>query len=108
MMEYVKILFLFVCTALAEIIGCYLPWLVMKENKSAWLLVPGALALCIFAWLLTLHPTAAGRTYATYGGVYVSVAIGWLYFIEGIKLTTWDVGGVFVIMIGVFIIMTQP
>ncbi len=25
---------------------------------------PAALSLALFAWLLTLHPTAAGRTYA--------------------------------------------
>ncbi len=29
----------------------------------------------LFAWLLTLHPQAAGRVYAAYSGVYVAVAI---------------------------------
>ena len=33
------------------------------------------LSLAVFSWLLTLHSTAAGWTYAAYGGVYVSVAI---------------------------------
>ena len=53
---------LFVLTALAEIVGCYLPWLVLKQGRSLWLLVPAAASLALFAWLLTLHPTAAGRT----------------------------------------------
>jgi small multidrug resistance family-3 protein len=59
---------LFLATALAEIIGCYLPYLWLCEGKSVWLLAPAALCLAVFAWLLTLHPTAAGRVYAAYGG----------------------------------------
>ncbi|MBU2752288.1 YnfA family protein, partial [Acidithiobacillus thiooxidans] len=74
-----RILFLFIVTALAEIVGCYLPWLVIKQGKPLWLLLPAAISLGAFAWLLTLHPTAAGRTYAAYGGVYIAVAIGWLW-----------------------------
>lgn len=48
----------------------------LKQGKSIWLLVPAFLSLALFAWLLTLHETAAGRVYAAYGGVYVGVAIG--------------------------------
>jgi len=71
----VKTLLLFVATALAEIVGCYLPYLWLKQDRSIWLLVPGAASLALFAWLLTLHPTAAGRVYAAYGGVYIGVAM---------------------------------
>ena len=78
-MALLKILGLFVLTALAEIIGCYLPWLWLKQGRSAWLLVPAALSLAAFVWLLTLHPQAAGRVYAAYGGVYISVALIWLW-----------------------------
>src|SRR5690606_1550993 len=74
-----QILGLFALTALAEIIGCYLPYLWLKQGYSAWLLVPAAASLALFAWLLTLHPTAAGRVYAAYGGVYVSMALLWLW-----------------------------
>ena len=74
-MMMVKTLALFVATAIAEIIGCYLPYLWLRKSGSAWLLVPAALSLAAFAWLLTLHPTAAGRVYAAYGGVYICVAI---------------------------------
>jgi len=65
---------LFIATALAEIVGCYLPYLWLKQGRSAWLLVPAAASLALFAWLLTLHETAAGRVYAAYGGVYIGVA----------------------------------
>lgn len=74
-MDLLKIALLFAVTAVAEIVGCYLPWLVVKQDKSAWLLLPAALSLALFAWLLTLHPTAAGRTYAAYGGMYIAVAL---------------------------------
>lgn len=35
---------LFAITAAAEIVGCYLPWLVLRQDKLAWLLIPAALA----------------------------------------------------------------
>src|SRR5690606_19528343 len=61
-------LLLFVATALAEIVGCYLPYLWLRRAGSAWLLLPGAIALTAFVWLLALHPAASGRVYAAYGG----------------------------------------
>jgi len=103
-----KTLFLFALTAVAEIVGCYLPYLWLKAGKSAWLLVPAALSLALFAWLLTLHPTAAGRVYAAYGGVYIGVAIIWLWLVDGIKPTGWDMLGVAVAMLGMAIIMCAP
>ena len=57
---------LFVLTALAEILGCYLPYLWLKRGASAWLLISAAFSLALFAWLLTLHPAAAGRIHAAY------------------------------------------
>ena len=56
-----KTIALFVITAIAEIVGCYLPYLWLKQDKSILLLVPAAISLTLFAWLLSLHPTAAGR-----------------------------------------------
>lgn len=32
-------------TALAEIIGCYLPWRWLNQSRSAWLLLPAAASL---------------------------------------------------------------
>jgi len=63
-MELLKTLCLFIITALAEITGCYLSYLWLKQGRSVWLLVPAACSLALFAWLLTLHPQAAGRIYA--------------------------------------------
>ncbi|MFA5591324.1 MAG: YnfA family protein [Lysobacteraceae bacterium] len=103
-----KTLLLFITTALAEIIGCYLPWLWLKQGRSAWLLVPAAASLMLFAWLLTLHGTAAGRVYAAYGGVYIGIAVLWLWAIDGVRPTPWDIAGVLVALTGMGIIMFQP
>ena len=60
-MTEIKTLLLFALTAVAEIVGCYLPWLWLKQGASIWLLLPAALSLVLFVWLLTLHPAASGR-----------------------------------------------
>lgn len=99
---------LFVLTALAEIIGCYLPWLWLRKGGSVWLLLPAAASLALFAWLLTLHPEASGRVYAAYGGVYVSVALLWLWLIDGIRPGPWDLLGGAVTLAGMAIIAFAP
>jgi small multidrug resistance family-3 protein len=62
----------------------------------------------LFAWLLTLHPVAAGRVYAAYGGVYIFVVIFWLWIIDGIEPTQWDLIGAGVALLGMAIIMFSP
>ena len=103
-----KTLLLFVVTAFAEILGCYLPYLWLKKSGSPWLLIPAALSLAVFAALLTLHPTSAGRVYAAYGGVYVGVAILWLWLVDGVRPTAWDLTGATVAVLGMGIIMFGP
>lgn len=105
MLSIARALVLFTITAVAEIIGCYLPYLWLRKSGSMWLLVPGALSLGLFSWLLTLHPAAAGRVYAAYGGVYITVAMMWLWKVEGIAPTRWDLTGVAIALIGVSVIM---
>lgn len=107
-MEFLKTLSLFAVTAVAEIVGCYLPYLWLKQGRSAWLVVPAALSLAVFAWLLTLHPHAAGRVYAAYGGVYVSVALMWLWVVDSVRPALTDWIGVGVILLGMAIIMLGP
>jgi small multidrug resistance family-3 protein len=107
-MYLLKTFALFVVTAVAEIVGCYLPYLWLKKGGSVWLLVPAALSLALFAWLLSLHPTAAGRVYAAYGGVYISVAIIWLWLVDAIRPTAWDIAGVGLCLAGMVVIMLGP
>ncbi|MXS84416.1 YnfA family protein [Nitrosomonas sp. HPC101] len=107
-MEIVKTFGLFVITAAAEIVGCYLPYLWLKQDRSIWLLIPAAISLATFVWLLTLHPHAAGRVYAAYGGVYVSVALMWLWLVDSVRPTLTDWVGVSAVLLGMLIIMFGP
>jgi small multidrug resistance family-3 protein len=103
--ELIRTIGLFFVTAIAEIVGCYLPYLWLQKGKSAWLIVPAAFSLAVFSWLLTLHPAASGRIYAAYGGIYVTTAIGWLCAVDGIRPTTADIVGAFLCLIGMGIIV---
>lgn len=107
-MNFLFMLLLFVITAIAEIVGCYLPYLWLKQGKTVWLLLPAAASLSLFAWLLSLHPTASGRVYAAYGGVYITVAICWLWLVDGVRPSRWDLVGVIVCLVGMAIIMLAP
>ena len=101
----IKTALLFFITALAEIIGCFLPWLWLKKGGSVWLLLPAAASPALFVWLLSLHPAASGRVYAAYGGVYVLTALLWLRVVDGVKLSAWDWSGAIVALIGMLIIV---
>ena len=103
-----KTFLLYFVTAIAEIVGCYLPWLWLRQGGSAWLLLPAAASLAAFAWLLTLHDATSGRVYAAYGGMYISVAIMWLWAVDGIRPSAWDMAGVAVTLGGMSIIAFQP
>lgn len=101
----IKTTLLFFVTALAEIIGCFLPYLWLRKGGTIWLLLPAAASLALFVWLLTLHPTASGRIYAAYGGVYVATALIWLRVVDGVKLSVFDWVGATVALAGMLIIV---
>lgn len=101
----IKTTLLFFATALAEIVGCFLPWLWLKRHGSALLLLPAALSLAMFVWLLTLHPAASGRVYAAYGGVYVVTALLWLRVVDGVKLSVYDWAGAAIAFCGMLVIV---
>lgn len=100
--------FLFLLTAVMEILGCYFPYLILNQNKSQWLWVPTVLALGTFVWLLTLHPAASGRIYAAYGGIYIFTALIWLRFVDQVALSRWDLLGGIIVLIGASLIILQP
>ncbi|MEC5194201.1 small multidrug resistance family-3 protein [Xanthomonas campestris] len=101
-------LLLFVATAVAELVGCYLPYLWLRKGGNVWLLLPAALSLAVFVWLLTLHPAASGRVYAAYGGVYIATALLWLWWVDRVTPTRWDLLGAGCCLLGMAIIMFSP
>ena len=100
--------FLFFVTAVAEILGCYFPYLILNQGKSQWLWIPTVLSLAVFVWLLTLHPAASGRIYAAYGGIYIFTALLWLRFVDQVVLSRWDLLGGVVVLTGAAMIILQP
>lgn len=101
----IKTTLLFIATALAEIIGCFLPYVWLRKGGTAWLLLPAAASLALFVWLLSLHPVASGRVYAAYGGIYVTTALVWLRVVDGVKLSAFDWIGAGVALLGMAIIV---
>lgn len=87
-----RTLLLFVATAAAELAGCNLPHLWLREGRSA--------------WLLTLHPASSWRVYAAYGGVYLAMAVFWLWAVDGVGPGRRDLLGAAVTPLGMAIIVS--
>jgi len=101
--------FVYIAAAIAEIVGCFAFWAVLRLGKPVFWLVPGVASLVLFAWLLTLVEAAfAGRAYAAYGGIYVAASLGWLWAIEGTRPDRWDMTGALICVIGDGIILFGP
>lgn len=95
--------------ALAEIGGCYAFWAWLRLGRSVLWLVPGAGCLALFAWLLTLSAASdAGRAYAAYGGIYVTVAVLWLWLADGVRPDRWDLTGAALCLAGTAVILLAP
>jgi small multidrug resistance family-3 protein len=100
---------IFPVAALLEIAGCFAVWSVWRLGASALWLVPGVLALILFAWVLALSESAAaGRAFAAYGGVYVAASLVWLWAVEGRYPDRWDVVGASLCLLGAAVILFGP
>ena len=95
--------------ALAEIAGCFAFWAWFRMDRSAWWLLPGVLALVLFAYLLArIEADAAGRAFAAYGGVYIAASLAWLKLVEGRTPDRWDAIGAVICLIGAAVIIFGP
>lgn len=100
---------LFMLAAVAEIAGCFAVWAVVRLGASALWLLPGMAALGLFGWLLTLSQAdAAGRTFAGYGGVYITTALLWLWLVEGRVPDRFDLAGAVLCLLGAAVILLAP
>ncbi len=99
----------YIGAAIAEIAGCFAFWAWLRLDKSALWVIPGLVALTLFAFLLTRIDTLfAGRAYAAYGGVYIAASLGWLWAVEGAKPDRWDAAGAVICLIGAAVILFGP
>jgi small multidrug resistance family-3 protein len=95
--------------ALAEIAGCFTFWAWLKLGKPVWWLLPGLVALALFAWLLTLiDSAAAGRAFAAYGGVYIVASLAWMWLVEKVPPDRFDLTGAVLCLAGAAVIVAAP
>lgn len=107
-MEIIKSLSIFVLAGLCEIGGGYLIWLWLKEGKPLWYGIIGAMVLVAYGIVATWQTANFGRVYATYGGIFIVLALLWAWKIDGFKPDKWDVIGATVALIGACIIIYMP
>lgn len=100
---------IFAIAAICEIAGCFAFWAWLRLGQSALWLVPGIVLLACFAWLLTLSPAdQAGRSFASYGGIYITASLVWMWLAEGRRPDLWDLIGAAVCLGGAAIILFAP
>jgi len=107
-MVITKSLSLFILAGLFEIGGGYLVWLWLREGKSIWIGVAGAMILVLYGIVPTLQPANFGRVYAAYGGIFVVLSILWGWQIDKVNPDRFDLIGGFIALIGILVIMYWP
>lgn len=85
-------------------------WLWIRDGKSFWYGLAGAISLIIYGVVPTLQPPNSnfGRVYAAYGGIFIVLSILWGWKIDNIVPDRFDLIGGFIALIGVLIIMYSP
>ncbi len=96
----------YLLAALGEIAGCFAFWAWLRLHRSPLWLMPGMLALLVFALALTrIDASHAGRAYAAYGGVYIASSMAWLWAAEGVRPDRWDWIGSGICLLGTAVIL---
>ncbi len=108
MLLIAKSLLYFVLAGLCEIGGGYLIWLWLRESRSAWLAVVGAIVLVIYGVVPTLQPANFGRVYAAYGGVFIVLSIVWGFAVDRTSPDRFDLIGGALALGGVIVMMYWP
>jgi small multidrug resistance family-3 protein len=98
----------FVVAALLEIGGGYLIWLWLRERKIITYGLIGGIVLFVYGIIPTLQPSNFGRVYATYGGIFVVMAIIWGFIIDKKRPDKFEIVGGFIVLVGAFIIFYAP
>jgi len=91
-MQHMLSIFYFLVAGLCEIGGGYLVWRWLREGKSLWYGVLGAIILILYGVIPTLQPANFGRVYAAYGGVFIVLSILWGWQIDRVapdRFTSW-------------------
>ncbi|WP_374404772.1 YnfA family protein [Niveibacterium sp.] len=98
----------YIGAAIAEIAGCFAFWGWLRLGEPIWWLLPGLISLIVFAYLTLVQTDAAGRAYATYGGIYIVASLFWLWAIESMRPDRWDIAGASLCLIAAAVILWGP
>jgi small multidrug resistance family-3 protein len=101
-------IFFFLLAGLCEIGGGYLVWLWLREDMSWVLGAIGGFILFLYGIIPTFQPTYFHRIYATYGGIFIVMALFWGLFLEGEVPDMYDIVGAIVAIAGIIIIFYAP
>lgn len=107
-MIIIKSLAIFIIAALFEIGGGYLVWLWLKEDKPWWFGLLGGIILALYGVVISYQVTSFGRAYATYGGIFILLALLWAWKVDSFKPDRYDIVGAIIALIGACIILYMP
>lgn len=107
-MTIIKSLAIFIIAALFEIGGGYLVWLWLKEDKPWWFGLLGGIILALYGVVISFQVTSFGRAYATYGGIFILLALLWAWKVDSFKPDRYDIVGAIIALIGACIILYMP
>lgn len=107
-MTIIKSLSIFLLAGLCEIGGGYLVWLWLKEGKPVWYGILGAVILALYGIVATFQTAGFGRVYATYGGIFIIMALVWAWKVDNFKPDKYDIIGALIAVAGACIIIYMP
>lgn len=107
-MLILKSALLFILAGLCEIGGGYLVWQWLRNGKTPFWAVLGAIILFLYGIIPTLQPAHFGRVYAAYGGVFVILSILWGWVIDRKSPDAFDLLGGAFCLVGVAFIKWWP
>lgn len=107
-MEVIKALGIFTLAGICEIGGGYLVWLWLKEDRPWWFGLLGGIILALYGVVATWQPAGFGRTYATYGGIFIVLALAWAWKVDGFQPDRYDIIGALIALAGVCVIFFAP
>ncbi len=99
---------LFILAGLVEIGGGYLVWQWLRVDRAVAFGLVGMVLLGLYGVVATLQPAHFGRVYAAYGGVFIVMAMGWGWAIDGIRPDRFDLMGALLAASGVAVMMYAP
>lgn len=109
-MTVIKSIIYFIIAGIFEIGGGYLIWLWLREGKTIWYGVLGAIILILYGIIPTFQPKtdSFSKVYAAYGGVFIVLSILWGWKVDNIVPDKFDLIGGAIALLGAAIIMYAP